>query len=407
MSTNVPHLTAARQTIHLLFLKTKSCIILTHSLFIYNMSLPNDLGVVLVTGGCGYLGSHIVKLLSTTTTSEIHVISRNPKTNILPNVTYHKGDITDYQHVTDILTEIKPKVIIHTVSPRHTDSAKILRKTNIEGTQVLLECATKNESVKAFVYTSSDSTLVNTPQEPGVRLTEDVAKLFTENSKEANTYSKTKAVADAAVLAANDPPNLYTATLRIPSPYGKESLSTGVLLNGIKKNQHKMQVGDNKRKFGFIFIESAAMAHILAAKALVREANLDSTSYDGNNDQKSSSGKVNGEAFFISDGVSMPYFNFARKVVAMAGHPVAENEVKSIPYQLVLGFTILSEWLYWAFTFGTVAPSFRQGEIEYLGLGTDWSIEKAKERLGYEPVKDQDEVLREVVTFEAKRLGIK
>ncbi|KAF7871909.1 uncharacterized protein EAF02_009014 [Botrytis sinoallii] len=338
---------------------------------------------------------------------KIHVISRNPKTNILPNVTYHEGDITDHQHVTDILAEINPEVIIHTVSPRHTDSAKILRKTNIEETRVLLECATKNQSVKAFVYTSSDSTLVNTPQESEIRLTEDIAKLFTENSKEANTYSKTKALADAAVLAANDPPNLYTATLRIPSLYGKESLSTNVLLNAIKKNQHKMQVGDNKRKFGFIFIESAAMAHLLAAKALVCEANIDSKSYDGKNSQKSSSGEVNGEAFFISDGVSMPYFNFARKVVAMAGHPVAENEVESIPYKLVLGFTILSEWLYWAFTFGTITPSLRQGEIEYLGLGTDWSIEKAKERLGYEPVKDQDEVLREVVAFEAKRLGIK
>ncbi|TGO35219.1 hypothetical protein BHYA_0166g00240 [Botrytis hyacinthi] len=323
---------------------------------IFHISLQEET-IHLVSCSSLEVGSHIVKLLSTITASEIHVISRNPKRNILPNVTYHEGDITDHQH--------------------------------------------------AFVYTSSDSTLVNTPQEPGVRLTEDVAKLFTENSKEANTYSKTKAVADAAVLAANDPPNLYTATLRIPSLYGKESLSTGVLLSAIKKNQHKMQVGDNKRKFGFIFIESAAMAHILAAKSLVHEANINTKSYDGNNAQKSSSRKVNGEGFFISDGVSMPYFNFARKVVAMAGHPVAENEVKSIPYKLGLGFTILSEWLCWAFTFGTITPSFRQGEIEYLGLGTDWSIQKAKERLGYEPVKDQDEVLREVVAFEAKRLGIK
>lgn len=60
-----------------------------------------------------------------------------------------------------------------------------------------------------------------------------------------------------------------------------------------------------------------------------------------------------------------------------------------------------------AFTFGTIVPSVWQGEIEYLGLGTNWSIEKAKDRLGFEPVKDQDEVMREVVAFEAKRLGIK
>lgn len=225
----------------------------------------------------------------------------------------------------------------------HTDSAKNLRTINVEGTRVLLECAAKKPPVKAFVYTCSDSVLVNTPQEPGVKLTEDVVKLFTANSKDGNPYSKTEPIADVAVLAANDPSNLYTATLRLPSMYGENNYSMGFLLSAIKKNQHMMQVGDNKRNFRFLFIESAATAHVLAAKALVHEANIDAES-SGNKSVRSSSTnpkKVNGEAFFISGGVSMPYFNFARKVVAMAGHPVAENGVKAMPYGFVLGFAIL------------------------------------------------------------------
>lgn len=46
---------------------------------------------------------------------------------------------------------------------------------------------------------------------------------------------------------------------------------------------------------------------------------------------------------------------------------------------------------------------FREGEIEYLGRGTDWSIGKARERLESDSVKDQDEISTKVDAYEAKR----
>lgn len=49
---------------------------------------------------------------------------------------------------------------------------------------------------------------------------------------------------------------------------------------------------------------------------------------------------------------------------------------------------------------------FREGEIEYLGRGTDWSIEKARERLEFDSVEDQDEISKKVDAYEAKRPGI-
>ncbi|KAJ8071288.1 hypothetical protein OCU04_001624 [Sclerotinia nivalis] len=72
------------------------------------MPTKYDLGTVLVVGGCGYLGSNLVKHLSTTTSSAIHVLSRKPN-QASPNVTYHAGDITNHQQIIDLLEEISPK----------------------------------------------------------------------------------------------------------------------------------------------------------------------------------------------------------------------------------------------------------------------------------------------------------
>jgi sterol-4alpha-carboxylate 3-dehydrogenase (decarboxylating) len=339
------------------------------------MALDSNLGVVLVIGGCGYLGSNLVKLLcSESTCSAVHVMSRNPRLNLHPAVSYHAGDISNHQQISSILSEVKPKVIFHTAAPKYTASEKLHRHTNLDGTRVLLKCAAESASVRAFVYTGTDSAVV---QAPGVKLNEERAELYTERSH-VNAYAKTKAIADLEVRAANAPPTLSTAVIGIAGLYGEnDDNCIGTLLNTVKKDQHKVQTGDNKRHFEFVYIENACMAHVLAAKALlVGEAT------DSQNMEQSKKGKVDGEAFFVSDDVSMPYFDFARKLYAFAGHPVAKNEIKVMPYWLVLGFAVLSEWVYWAFTFGTKTPEVRRLGIEYLGGGCEWDISKAKERLG-------------------------
>jgi sterol-4alpha-carboxylate 3-dehydrogenase (decarboxylating) len=158
-------------------------------------------------------------------------------------------------------------------------------------------------------------------------------------------------------------------------------------LENLRKGGQEVQVGGNKKRFEFCWVGKAAEAHVLTEKALV-------------------AGKegVDGEAFLISDGVAVPFFDFARKVYAFAGRLVAENEVKVMPFWLVWTVTYVSEWVYWVFTFGAKQLDVPSVGIEYLDPGCVWSIDKARERLGYRPVEDRDEVLRRCVEIEAKRL---
>ncbi|KAF2178176.1 NAD(P)-binding protein [Zopfia rhizophila CBS 207.26] len=314
----------------------------------------------LVIGGCGFLGSHIVEQLLHDAAVSVAVVSRKPrpKGNDL-RVSYHAADITDEAQILALFDKIKPHVVIHTASPHYTDSAAALLRTNVEGTKVLLKSAKACLQTCAFVYTSSDSAVVQT-QFP---LAEEKAELYNE-IRFANPYGKSKAIANALVLAAN------SSNLHLPAIYGENDNNfIPQLLSSVRKKEHKMQVSQNKKLFGFIYVQKAAEAHVLTAGALLRQE---------------PTANVAGEAFFITDGKPQPFFDFSRKCYAAAGHPVAPEEVTTILLSLMQVFASAGECAYKVFTLGYKQPQLRRDSIDHLDI----------REVGYEPVADQDEAIK-------------
>lgn len=122
------------------------------------------LGNVLVIGGCGFLGHHIVDLLVRSYTCKISVLDVRTTRNRRPEsdgVGYFDGDITSMDSILPIFEKTKPNVVIHTASPLAVADAgkkqkELYYKVNVEGTKCVIEACQKT-GVKALVYTSSAS----------------------------------------------------------------------------------------------------------------------------------------------------------------------------------------------------------------------------------------------------------
>ena len=348
-----------------------------------------QLGSVLVIGGCGFLGAHVVrKFLDVPSVKSVHVFSRDPTKSCLPTVEYHAGDIRDIDALRSLLAKIKPQIIVHLSYPGYTAKEHVLREVVIGGTQNVLQCAAENPAVEALIYTSTDSVVRKT----GKELTEDDAEVWTESSK-TYPYNKTKAIAETMVLKANGP-SLLTLSLRVPAVFGEGHCRfVEITLERLRQGQQNIQIGDNTKLFNFVYVQNAAHAHVLAAKAL----------FHGKDDTKAP--KVDGEAFFISDDVQVPFWDLCRKIWAAAGDQTPPSQIRVLPFWLLMILAVCGEWAYFIFTLGQKEPELRAQNIEYMKNGCVFSIEKAKERLGYHPLVDQDEGIRRSVEWALEHAG--
>ena len=360
-------------------------------------STPDGLGSVLVIGGCGFVGFHVVQsFLLEPACSSVSVMSRNPKRNRLPKVTYYTGDISDLATVRKLMVQINPTVVIHTACPSATNgSAKDYESTTIQGTQNLLQTSSEIESAKAFIFTSS-ATMAAGPEHVNL----DESTPLADTCPSSHPYAKTKAQADRLVLEFNKAINkqksgLRTACIRLPIVYGeRDSLSVPNMLALLEKRQTNFQLGDGRNLWDFVSAENAATAHVLLAKALLA--------------QHPAAPKVDGEAFNISDGQRHLFWDYPRTVWRAAGDKVKAREIWIVPTWLALMVADMMEWLFWLFTRGTRRPAqLSRQQVEYSCFTHTYSIEKSKERLGYQPALTPDfrEGIHRAVAWSMERDG--
>ncbi|KAH9878889.1 hypothetical protein J1614_002324 [Plenodomus biglobosus] len=356
------------------------------------MSAPTTtpaLRKVLVVGGCGFLGSHIVSLIvKRQPQAQVAVLDlrTNSNRNPSPSVSYHDGDITDAAAMKAMFSQIRPDVVIHTASPHFDLKPEIHDKVNVGGTKNLLAAA-QSAGVKAFVYTSSASVILDPSQE---LINADERWPLITGDAQPEYYTTTKAYAETAVLEANRTPSTFlTCAIRPAGIFGEGDVQLlPKMVSAHRKGQTKFQVGDNTNMFDFTYVENVAHAHLLAAYALLTTGKSATVPLDHE--------RVDGEAFFITNGEPTYFWDFARAVWHEAGDRLPLSAVWHLSADMAWTIGAVLEWAFWVMG---KKPNLTRAQVKYSSMSKYHSISKARQRLGYEPVVPLDEGIRRGVRY--------
>ncbi len=182
---------------------------------------------VFLTGSCGFIGSHLVRLLLEAEWIE-HVTSLDAVTyagnlkNLagLENEARHRfvrGDIAHVPLVDSLFGEGRFDAVINCAAESHVDrsieSAAPFIQTNVLGTQVLLDAARRHR-VRRFLQVSTDEVYGSLDLESRTRFRE------TTPLRPNSPYAASKAAADWLVLAAHHTHGQETLVTRCSNNYG-------------------------------------------------------------------------------------------------------------------------------------------------------------------------------------------
>ena len=229
---------------------------------------------VLVTGGAGFIGSNLVRLLRRErpdwTLVNLDKLTYAGNAESLadlrsdPKHVFVRGDIANAELVEHLLLGHAIDLVLNLAAESHVDRSilgpGIFVETNVSGTQVLLETA-RQARVKRFVQISTDEVYGSL----------GATERFTESSplKPSSPYSASKAAADLLVLAYGHTFGMDVVVTRCSNNYGPcqfpEKLIPLMIANALEGKKLPIY-GDGMQVRDWIHVEDHCRALLAAAE---------------------------------------------------------------------------------------------------------------------------------------------
>lgn len=240
---------------------------------------------VIVTGGNGFIGKHLVKKLLSSKLHSVAIIAKTPNNNLnyfedikLPNdlpLTFHTVDIRDRKAIPDIFREERADTCIHLAAKTSVaDSIKNPDETmdiNVNGTLNVLE-ACYNSHVSNFIFTSSAAVYGKVSELP-------IAEYHT--LRPLSPYGKSKMLAEQHIFSYNKSKKIQNAILlRIFNVYGTgQANETDVItrfISRLSKGLPPVIYGAGKHTRDFISVDDVVDGILLSITLMEElENNID------------------------------------------------------------------------------------------------------------------------------------
>ena len=317
---------------------------------------------VLVTGGGGFLGQAVVRLLLERGDA-VRVLNRSQYPELAAlGVDCRQGDLGDAEAVRSACQGCD--AVVH-VGARAGPGLywPDFERANVTGTRHVL-AACRAERIETLVYTSSPSVV-----HAGGDIAGGDESLRYPSDFQA-PYPATKARAERIVLAANGP-ELRTVALRPHLIWGPGD--NHLLPRLIERNRAgRLRLPAPEKKIDTVYIDNAAEAHVLALDNLL------------------SSACAAGKAYFITNGEPLPAAEIMRRLLESVGE---KPRIRSVPLALARIAAAVVEILWRGLRLKSDPPVSRF-LVEQLSTAHWFDISAAQRDLGYRPRVSIDEGLQ-------------
>lgn len=314
--------------------------------------------IVLVTGGGGFLGGAIVRLLRSRG-EKVRTLSRGryPELERL-GVEHISADLTDADAVTTACRGVE--AVFHTAAKFGTwGRYEAYYQANTQGTFNVIQACNACK-VSRLIFTSSPSVIFDG---------RDIAggdESMPYPSRYEGPYPETKALAEQAVLMAAAR-GLPAIALRPHLIWGPEGLH---LVDRILSRAGRLRlVGDGRNKVDTIYVDNAAWAHILAEKRLKEDPSL------------------SGRVFFISQDQPIAFSEMLNQILAAGGLPPVTRQISPA---LALLVATLFEGIY-RFLGIQSEPPLTRFQANAMARDHWFDISAVKRDLGYAPIVSIEE----------------
>lgn len=313
---------------------------------------------VLVTGGGGFLGGAIVRLLISEGETVRSFSRRHYSELEALGVEQIQGDLSDIEAVVSACRNVE--AVYHVAAkPGVWGRYETFYLPNVVGTENIIS-ACKSCGVQRLIYTSSPSVVFDGTDMEGVDETVPYPSTYHA------PYPQTKAVAEYKVLEAAKE-GLPAVAIRPHLIWGP---GDNHLIPRIIQRAHRLrQVGDGSNLVDTIYIDNAALAHVLAEKKL------------------RSNPELSGRTYFISQDEPIALWEMINRILAAGGMPPVKRRIS--PGTALAAGSIL-EVIYKTFKIKAEPPITRFVARE-LATSHWFNIQAAKSDLGYKPAISTDE----------------